>query len=277
MGETLDSLRIRYHYLRKVGCLPNLSNPLSFTEKVQVAKLTWRSPRMVTLSDKVEAKKVVASQLGPEWVTPTLYSGPKLPPRSERQWRAPYVIKCNHCSGRNYFVHKAGPDWLNIENQITRDLARPYGRRFAEWVYTEIAPQVLVEPFIGLGDSPPDYKLFMFGGKFAFTSMIWNRFSASGVQRATFDRNWERLPFVPSSGGSYDGKDIPNPPESYHDMIAGAEVLAADFPFVRIDLYEIDRRPRFGEATFYPNSGLFRMPRQYDLQIGALWPDGTPT
>jgi hypothetical protein len=134
----------------------------------------------------------------------------------------------------------------------------------------------LVEPFIGSGDAPPDYKLFLFGGKFAFTAMNWNRFGPGGVQRATFDRDWKRLPFVTSSYGDYDGPDVPQRPESYDEMIAGAEVLAAGFPFVRIDLYEISGRPRFGEATFYPQSGLFRMPRQYDLQIGALWPDGSP-
>jgi hypothetical protein len=59
-------------------------------------------------------------------------------------------------------------------------------------------------------------------------------------------------------------------------MIAGAEVLARGFPFVRVDFYEIDGRPRFGEMTFYPQSGNFRMPREYDLQVGAMWPDGLP-
>lgn len=276
MGQTMDRLMIRYHYLRTVGCLPNLDNPATFTEKVQVAKLKWRSPRMVLLADKVEAKKVVAGQLGHEWVTPTLYAGPNLPPRSERRWPVPYVIKCNHRSGGNHFVHRPDPDWPKIERQITRQLARPYGRRLVEWAYTRITPQVLVEPFLGLGDAPPDYKLYLFGGKFAFTSMNWNRFGPAGLQRATFDRDWKRLPFVMNSYGDYEGADVPQRPESYHDMIAGAEILARDFPFVRIDLYEINGRPRFGEATFYPQSGLFRMPRQYDLQIGALWPDGSP-
>lgn len=276
MGASMDRLMIRYHYLRTIGRLPNLQNPSTFTEKVQVAKLTWRSPRMVRLADKVEVKKVVADQLGPEWVTPTLYAGPNLPPRSERHWPVPYVIKCNHRSGGNHFVHTSDQEWSTIERQVARHLARPYGRRLAEWVYTRITPQVLVEPFIGSGEAPPDYKLFLFGGKFAFTAMNWNRFGPGGVQRATFDRDWKRLPFVTSSYGDYDGPDVPQRPESYDDMIAGAEVLAAGFPFVRIDLYEIHRRPRFGEVTFYPQSGLFRMPRQFDLQVGALWPEGMP-
>lgn len=276
MSDLLDRLRINYHYLRTVGRTPDLENPRTFTEKVQKAKLTWRSPRMVALADKVEAKKVVAGLLGEQWVTPTLYAGTALPPAAERNWPLPYVLKCNHRSGGNHFIHGPEQDWPRIEGEIARQLSRPYGRRLAEWVYTQITPQVLAEPFIGKSESPPDYKLHVFGGRFGFTSLNWNRFGAGGVNRAVFDRNWKRLPFVMNSCGAYAGDDLPPRPASYDEMIAGAELLASGFPFARVDLYEIDGKPRFGEVTFYPQSGLFRLPRQYDLEIGSLWPDGVP-
>ena len=57
-------------------------------------------------------------------------------------------------------------------------------------------------------------------------------------------------------------------------MIAGAETLVHGFPLARVDLYEIGGRPRFGEVTFYPQSGYLRMPRRHDLEIGAMWPSG---
>jgi hypothetical protein len=277
MGDFLDRLRVNYHYMRTVRRPLDLRNPRAFTEKVQLAKLTWRSPRMVALADKVEAKKVVAASLGPEWVTPTLYAGATLPSRSDRNWPVPYVIKCNHGSGGNHFVHSADLDWGGIERSVARQLARRYGSRLAEWVYSQITPQVLVEPFIGTPDVPPDYKIHLFGGKFAFTLVNWDRFAVGGVQRATFDRTWKRLPFAMSSDGDYKGDDAPKRPASYEEMIAGAETLAQGFPFARVDLYEIGGRPRFGEVTFYPLSGFLRMPRQHDLEIGDLWPDGLPT
>ena len=275
MGDFLDRLKINYHYVRTVGRLPDLQNPKTFTEKVQLAKLEWRAPRMPALADKVESKKVVAALLGSEWITPTLFAGPRLPPHAERTWAPPYVIKCNHRSGGHCFVTGPDVDWPRIERTIDRHLSRQYGGRLAEWVYTQITPQVLIEPFIGGPAVPPDYKLYLFGGKFAFTSMNWNRYAPGGLQRATFDRDWKRLPFVMNAYGDYDGDDMLRP-ACYDEMIAGAELLARGFPFVRVDLYDIGGRPRFGEMTFYPQSGLFRMPRDYDLLVGAMWPEGLP-
>jgi hypothetical protein len=265
-------------YLRATGRVLDLRNPKSFTEKVQLAKLTWRSPRMVALADKVEAKTVVESLLGPEWVTPNLYVGATLPAVSERNWPAPYVIKCNNRSGGHHFVREGDPppDWPTVDKFVADAMGRNYGVRLGEWVYSRIRPKVLVEPFIGRGAVPTDYKLYTFGGKVAFTSINWNRFEAEGLMRATFDRDWNRLPFVMNAYGDYEGDDVPKRPACYDEMIAGAEVLARGFPFARIDLYDIDGRPRFGEVTFYPQSGLFRMPLEYDLAVGALWPDGVP-
>ena len=55
-------------------------------------------------------------------------------------------------------------------------------------------------------------------------------------------------------------------------MIASAETLAAGFDFVRVDLYEIDGRPLFGEMTFYPGSGLDRFaPVTLDDRMGRDW------
>ena len=56
-------------------------------------------------------------------------------------------------------------------------------------------------------------------------------------------------------------------------MISAAERLAEDLPFVRIDFYEIDGAPIFGEMTFYPDAGVAKFaPDAYDLKFGSLWP-----
>lgn len=275
MQGLIDHLRVMRAYRRRVGRYPNLLRPTRFTEKVQIAKLRWRTPRMVVLADKVLAKHAVAELLGPEWVTPTLYAGSALPPRGERNWPMPYVIKANNWSGGNYFVTGPDqPDWDDVERHVQSWMRRPFGRSMGEWVYSAIPPQILVEPYIGHGEPPADYRLHVFGGRSDFVSVNWERFA--GLKRATYSREWQRLPFAVSDAEPYYGDDIPPMPKSYSEMIRAAELLAAGFPFARVDFYEIDDRPRFGEVTFYPNSGFVRWPDELDFRYGAMWPDGLP-
>ena len=56
-------------------------------------------------------------------------------------------------------------------------------------------------------------------------------------------------------------------------MITVAEKLASDFPFVRVDLYNINGRIVFGELTFYPWSGYVKFePDEFDFSLGRLFP-----
>src|SRR6202035_708898 len=80
-------------FRRKHGFWPNFKRPTTFSEKVQYRKLYDRNHLFPRLADKIEAKTFVASTLGPQWIIPTLWSGETLPPRSERTWNLPFVIK----------------------------------------------------------------------------------------------------------------------------------------------------------------------------------------
>lgn len=61
-------------------------------------------------------------------------------------------------------------------------------------------------------------------------------------------------------------------PANYEEMKRIAEILSAEFDFVRVDLYEINGKVYFGEMTFTPGCGLcgFR-PDAWDYTLGELW------
>jgi hypothetical protein len=62
-------------------------------------------------------------------------------------------------------------------------------------------------------------------------------------------------------------------PDNFDEMVALAEKLAAPFPFVRVDLYQIDGKILFNEMTFTPAKGtLILDDDQVDFQMGA-WLD----
>jgi hypothetical protein len=148
-----------------------------------------------------------------------------------------------------------------------------YGVDFGEWSYSRISPQVLVEPFMGaIGESLMDYKLWTFHGKVEMVQVDTGR--ERDHRQAFYDRNWKRLPF--SQGYPEMVSEMP-PPRSLEAMIAGAEMLSEDIPFVRVDLYEVAEQPVFGEMTFFPNSGIRHFsPPEYDAKLGALWREDKP-
>lgn len=265
-----DRLALSLDFLRRHRSLPDLQNPKTFSEKVLYRKLHDRDPRLCELSDKVAAKRLVAAILGEDWITPTLWHGRPLPERRLRDWPIPYVMKANHGSGWNLFVTSAADqDWERIERTAQGWLRQVHGRALREWAYSRIEPQILVEPYIGdTKKLPADYKFFVFGGKAHYIEVDTGRLTDH--RRTFFDRHWNRQTFTnyyPLEPGP-----IP-PPRSFDRMLSAAERLGADFAFVRVDLYEIDGRPRFGEMTFYHTSGRkWFSPRSADRMLGDLWP-----
>ena len=53
-------------------------------------------------------------------------------------------------------------------------------------------------------------------------------------------------------------------------MIALAKKVSKDFPFVRVDFFEIDDKVYFSELTFYPGGGFNKInPPSVDRQWGS--------
>lgn len=256
-----ERLRVRLCYLWRHRRLPDLHRPTRFTELVQRRKLHDRDPRTPTLADKLLVKAVVAERLGPDWVTPTIWSGEALPEHAP--WPRPFVLKSRH-GCRQVVVVGPGDDWAAVRARAERWIRRPYGGWLDEWLYRRIARGFLVEPYIGSGDAlPVDYKLFPFGGRVEYVQVHLDR--AGRHRWMVMDRKWRRV-------SSPTWEEDPPRPASLSLMVAGAEELARGFDFVRVDLYEVGGRPRFGELTFYPGSGLDRFdPVSLDEVMGAHW------
>jgi hypothetical protein len=269
--ETLPpqaSLKLQYaRYHRR---LPNLKNPRLFSEKMQYRKLHDRSPMLPLFADKVTAKDLVADCLGSEWLIPTLWSGTALPAREERNWPTPYVIKANHGCEMNIFVRSAtDQNWDEIESKVNEWLSVKYYNKVRhEWLYSQIRPQILVEPYIGSPEElPTDYKFLVFNGRVEYIAVHIGRQNHHPHYVAFYDRAWNKQPF--KLNGALDHPGLARP-ASLERMIAAAERLAKDTPFVRVDFYEIDGKPLFGEMTFYPGSGLALFPPEYDQLFGRL-------
>ncbi len=255
-------LRLHLLYLARHRRLLSLSRPIRFTELVQHRKLFGRDPRLPGLIDKLAVKSFVAEKVGSAWVTPTLWSGSELPaaPPSTKTC----VVKSRHGCNQMAVLAPDAANWNDIRHRARFWMKRAYGGWLDEWGYRHVPRGLLIEPFIGTPPVlPVDYKLFVFHGRVEAIQVHLDR--AGNHRWWLFDRAWKPLSHRLPAGTI-------RPPKTLAQMIEGAEILAAGFDFVRIDLYDAGTVPRFGEMTFYPGSGLYRLdPPDLDLKFGDLW------
>jgi len=265
-----DVWSLAIQYWRAHHRWPDLRAPKRFTEKIQWLKLHGDLAAQWEWVDKIEAKKRVAATLGERWITPTLWHGPALPPRAERTWPMPYVIKANHGSGWCRHVRREeDQDWPAIEKDCASWLRQTWHPELRERQYDAIPRQLLVEPRLG-GDAdvlPYDYKFHVFGGRAAYVGVSVDRLQ--GVKIAQLDRDWKPAPFVMDA--KLEVAAAPARPAHYDEMLAAAELLGKPFPYARIDFYDLPDGPRFGEITLTPHSGHQRIgPDEWDARIGDL-------
>jgi hypothetical protein len=257
-------------YREVFGRRPDLILARRNSERIQRAKLFRRDPRLPELGDKIEAKRVIADLVGEQYVVPTLWSGEALPPRSERTWPRPFFVKASAGSSMQVRVPADGPPrWRRVERKVDRWLEASYGAPGAEWHYALMPRRILVEPHLGDHDRlPDDYKLWVFHGQVQIVHWLTDRGTPEFGGRF-LDRDWKEA-FRSHRFRTHER--MPEVPRSWDTMVEIAETLAQDFPFVRVDLYEVDGRPMVGELTFTPTAGFHRLdPPEADLMLGTFW------
>ncbi|TMM50466.1 polysaccharide biosynthesis protein [Qipengyuania marisflavi] len=214
------------------------------------------------LMDKVTSKALVQGRLGRDWVIPTAWHGDRLP--EQQPFACPAIMKARHGCNQNV-VLRHQPDsreWQALRALGEKWTAKPYGTWLDESAYRDTTRGLIAEPL--LGDSitlPLDYKIYVFGGRATHVQVHLGR--AGRHRWILHDRDWRQL--VP-------GNDRPTAPESLSAMLDAAEQLAAGHSFLRVDFYEIDRQPLFGEFCLYPGSGLDPFAADWiDFELGDLW------
>ena len=265
-----DELVVRALYFRAFKRLPNLTNPLTFNEKIAWRKLNQPNEQFKIFSDKIAVKHEIASLVGEERVIKTLWIGddPECIPFDEL--KPPYVIKTNHGNGGLVFIRKATDiDKGAIAAALREQLANSYARRWREWGYIGIPHKILVEEMISGadGDIPEDYKFFVYHGRVHFIEVDYSRYK--NHQRDIYSRDWELLPVKYHRPRK--GRAAPRP-ALLEQMIGVAETIGTSFDFARVDLYATAEGVKFGEVTFYPVAGLGRFePVEWDAKFGEPW------
>lgn len=115
-----------------------------------------------------------------------------------------------------------------------------------------------------------DYKFFCFNGKVECIYGISDRKVGIAAQLGIYDKNFKKID-ADRLDERHQAVALPKP-ENFDRMVAVAEQLSADFPEVRVDLYNVAGKIYFGELTFYDGSGYMKFsPDSFDFELGRNW------
>ena len=246
----------------------NLSAPKTFNEKLNWLKLNFRQPIMRKLVDKYEVKQYVASRIGKEFVIPTLgiwdsYDSIDLSNMPNR-----FVLKGTHDSSSVIICKdKSTFQLAKFKKKILHSLNSDLYYWGREWSYKGLSRRIIAEQFIvdKSGDLR-DYKFFCFNGKVRCFKIDFDRFVN---HRANYYDEKCNLLSISEDLCPADFREVEIPSNIY-DMMRLAEVLATDFPFVRVDFYDVEGRIYFGEMTFFPAAGFGRFTTpEADSRLGS--------
>lgn len=275
-----DENYLKYKYWLYIGKRLNIDAPKSFNEKLQWLKLYDRNPQYTVMVDKYDAKKYVENVIGKEYIIPTLGVWDSFEEIDFDTLPNQFVLKCTHDSGGVVICHdKKAFDKNKARKKINNSLKNNYYWMGREWPYKNIKPRIIAEKFISetedvLNKSESselnDYKLMCFNGTVKCSFICSERYSTNGLHVTFFDRDWNVMPFERHYPSVKEG--LPKP-QKYEEMVALAEKLSANIPFVRVDFYEVSGKIYFGELTLYPGSGFEEFtPEEWDYKLGS-WLD----
>jgi hypothetical protein len=255
MRTSSDREAITDMYVIRSGRRPDIDSPLRFSEKLQWLKLYHRDPLQTRVADKYAVRQWLKERGYGHLLNDLLAVVDNVADVDFDALPSQFVIKAAHASGWNLICR----DKSRLSRAPTLRLVAEWLRQGIfwngrEWPYRDMPRRVVIEAYLeDSSGSLRDYKFYCFGGQPQFIQANVGRGTSKHAQNF-YSLDWSLLPF---------GKDIAPrpevvipPPLCLQQMIAIARDLASGFPYVRVDLYEVDRRVIFGEMTFFPASGM---------------------
>ena len=267
------SFMLKCQYWVKLNRSLNLKNPERFSEKVQRYKINYKNQTMCQCVDKYLVRDFIKSRGCEQYLNDLYGVYEKAEEINFAFLPDKFVIKTtNGSGGENILIckEKAMLDVPAAIKTVNSWKSKCVSTLSHEWAYIGAkTSRIIIEKYLeeknSKNDSVHDYKFFCFDGKVKFLVVDVDRYI--GHKRNFYTVDWELLDIITDCPKV--DRVIPCP-DNYDEMVKLAEILSFGFPFVRVDLYNVEKKVIFGEMTFYPWSGYIQFyPDAFDIELGS--------
>lgn len=269
-----DKIYLKVVYRIRMKKSLDFRNPQTFNEKMQWLKVNNRRDIYTTLVDKYSVRAYIKNMIGEKYLIPLLgevwnrvedIDFDSLPNQ--------FVLKTTHDSGGVVIcTDKSKFDRDKAIKKLKLSLGHDYYGESREWPYKNVKKRIIAETFMKDTENEElkDFKFYCFNGVPTYCHVIGSRQTNETMD--FYDMEWNLMPFTKMKNMFEEfPHDTSNttPPDKLKEMMSIAKKLSKGFPFVRIDLYQINNKVYFGEITFFPNSGFGKFsPESWDSKIG---------
>lgn len=254
-------------YFRKVvGYKLNLKNPTTLNEKIQWLKLYVfpKDKKVIQCADKYAVREYLEKHDCAQYLNDLYFVFDKVEDVEWDKLPEQFAMKCTHGCAYNIIVDdRSKLDIERAKKSLKKWMKEDFGAIYAEPHYSGIKPKIICERF--LGGNMVDYKLFCCNGKYKFMYIIER---SNGLKATFFDENGRKATYRRMDCAPFDDAKIPT---CFEKMKTLSEKLSKDFPFVRVDWFEVNGQLYFSELTFTPTGGLIKFDSyETDRMLGNM-------
>lgn len=239
----------------------NWENPENLIEKISWMQLNSDTSKWALCADKYKMRLFVKEK-GLEILLPKLYAHTVDPANFDFSLLPnEFVIKSNNACGTVMIVKdKSKLKIHKVKRVLKKWLKYKFGVLGAQLHYLKIPPEIIFEELLKDQSRPNepliDYKFSCFNGVPESVLVVSNRNTkiSNHYDLNLYDLEWND---ISHNLCEHNGKcNIPKP-LSIDSMIKACKILGSEFPYVRIDFYEVNGKPYLGEMTFTSGYGYF--------------------
>ena len=263
-GRHFPEAMVRIRYFMRFHKRLNLKHPKTLNEKILWLSLRGDTTLWTQLADKHAVREYIKGKGLAEILVPQYAHFSRAEEIDFIPLPDKFVVKSTHGCGDALLVDDKSK--LDISATIKRceDLLKtPYGELEGGLHYMRMQPGITVEALLEndaasakYSASLIDYKFYCFDGKPRYCMCFLNRRVKVPHDKMFYDTQWNPQTECLIQTGDYQlAPSIPQP-KNLERMLEICEILAVGFPFVRIDLYNLNGKIYFGEYTFTPRGGM---------------------